>query len=91
MGELMRWGNYLQAPDSWVRVRLLGWVLVIVRRVVVVACISCEIFVTVAELCVRRDRTSVPMLRLLSRPGPTSISMSYVPSSITRPHHIGRH
>ena len=41
---------YLQTPNSWVRVRLLGWILVIVRCVVVVAWVRCEIFVCGGEV-----------------------------------------
>ena len=81
MSELV-WDGYLQAPNSRVRVRLLGWILVIVRRVVVVAWVRCEIFVSLVELCGGADRTSVPMLHLLPT-RLTSMSMSYVPSSIT--------
>ena len=65
MSELV-WDGYLQAPNSRVRVRLLGWILVIVRRVVVVAWVRCEIFVSLDELCglARQDKcahaTSTP-------------------------------
>ena len=82
LSELV-WDGYLQAPNSRVRVRLLGWILVIVRRVVVVAWVRCEIFVSLVELCGGGQTEQVCPCYIYSRPGLTSMSMSYVPSSIT--------